>query len=322
MTTAYAWAPITKVEDQDDGTVMVYGPVSDAGIDRDFQRMGQAWLDEAMPAWMAESGNIREQHDGLRAVGVGVGLNRGSDGTHNLTAHVVDEAAVKKVKTKVLKGFSVGIRNPQVNFGKADAPNGEVVGGQIVEVSLVDRPSNPRSLFTMAKADSAGELTAVEHPTVVEVSALDRLAALLPDLAAHFTQNGETVTTPVTEPATTETEVAPAPTTVTPVETKTETPDMAAIVKAAVAEATTPLKDELTLMKADLAKALAMPEAGGPVAMRTASQAAAARGSDAASLRAQAADLLKQADDVRREDSTLAQGYRERAAELLRKADA
>jgi len=146
--TAYAWAPITKTEQRDDGTLMVYGPATDAGIDRDRQKMDQTWLDTAMPQWMAEGGNVRGQHNPQDAVGVGVGLTRGDDGTHNLAAHVVDPIAVKKVLAKVFKGFSVGVKDPHITFGKADAPAGLVDGGTICEVSLVDRPSNPRTLFT------------------------------------------------------------------------------------------------------------------------------------------------------------------------------
>jgi hypothetical protein len=104
--------------------------------------------------------------------------------------------------------------------------------------------------------------------------------------------------------------------------TKVDNPGIADIVKAAVAEATKPLTDQLELVKADVAKALAMPETGGPVAMRTASQTVAARGADAASLRAQAAALFAKADELRREDPTASVGYRERANDLLSKADA
>ena len=484
MTTAYAWAPITKVEEQDDGTVMVYGPAIDAGVDRDRQRFSQDWLDKAMPAWMAEGGNVREQHQPTRAVGVAVGLTRGEDGAHNLVAHVVDPLAVKKVQTKVLKGFSVGVKDPQLSFGKADAPNGEIVGGSIVEVSLVDRPANPRTLFTMVKADAAGELEDVEEPEVEEdeegfalaplgdvspetvdkaINAATReqmassgvamangdfpipdeghlrsavghlgnyegntaaakahiitraralgLVNLLPDewgvtkadavlaevhilvpatmvkadaasdvadamdaiacigrlICSEATSMGGGqlddadqiaclldavralkyfISCERAEPAgdsnvaaevadsmsvsgasymadAVKTETTPAQ---IPAETpdlaKVDNPDMAAIVKAAVAEATASLRDELLLVKADVTKALAMPEPGGPVAMRTASQTAAARGADAASLRAQAAGLLAKAEERRREDPLLAMGYRERAADLLAKADA
>lgn len=168
-TTTFAWAPITKTEEQDDGTLMVYGPAASSALDRDQQRLNADWLDKAMPEW-AQTGNIREQHDFKRAVGVGVGLAKGEDGTHNIAAHIVDDQAIKKIKAKVLKGFSVGIKDPKVVIGKADAPGGEVVGGTICEISVVDRPCNPGTLFEIAKADGAGDLHAVETPAVVEKS--------------------------------------------------------------------------------------------------------------------------------------------------------
>lgn len=170
MGNVYAWAPITKAEEQDDGTVMVYGLVTDAGLDRDQQRMSQAWLDTAMPKWMGESANIREQHDPKRAVGVGVGMTRSDEGAFLLTAHIVDPVAVKKVQAGVLKGYSIGVKNPIIDMGKSDAPNGEVTGGDVCEVSLADRPSHPRALFTMMKADGDGELEPVDAPEVVEVA--------------------------------------------------------------------------------------------------------------------------------------------------------
>ncbi|MFC8676680.1 hypothetical protein ACFUEN_28845 [Streptomyces griseorubiginosus] len=166
----YAWAPITKAEEQDDGTFLVYGPAASSHLDRDKQRLNSQWLDKAMPAWFADGANVREQHDAKRAVGVGVGLVKGDgDSGHMLASHIVDPVACLKVKHRVLKGYSVGIKNPRVKLGKADAPGGEVVGGDIVEVSIVDRPCNPTTLFELAKADGAtGELEAVDGALVVE----------------------------------------------------------------------------------------------------------------------------------------------------------
>lgn len=168
----YAWAPITKAEEQDDGTFMVYGPAASSHLDRDRQRLNADWLDKAMPAWFADGANVREQHDAKRAVGVGVGLVKGDgDSGHMLASHIVDPVACLKVKHKVLKGYSVGIKNPKVKLGKADAPGGEVVDGDIVEVSIVDRPCNPTTLFELAKADGAtGNLQAVDGALVVEKS--------------------------------------------------------------------------------------------------------------------------------------------------------
>lgn len=164
---AYAWAPITKTEEQEDGTLMVYGPAASSDLDRDQQRLNADWLDRAMPEW-AQVGNIREQHDSKKAVGVGVGLSKTEDGQHHIAAHIVDDGAVKKIKAKVLKGFSVGIKNPRVVLGKADAPGGEVVDGSICEISVVDRPCNPNTLFEIAKADGAGDLEVVTDALVVE----------------------------------------------------------------------------------------------------------------------------------------------------------
>jgi len=491
--TAYAWAPITKVEDQDDGTVMVYGPAADAGVDRDKQRLNQKWLDEALPQWLAEGGNVREQHDKLRAVGRGVGLTRGADGAHLLAAHVVDPVAVKKVKTNVLQGFSINIKEPRVEFGKADAPNGEIVGGTIPEVSLVDRPANPRTYFTMVKSDNGGELAPVDDPEVVEVDedeadeadvdkadtglmpmygddllkfvsaasrkrmaasgvAMDNgdfpipdeghlqsaigllggysgdkaaakahiisraralgLTSMLPDdwgvskadailaevrslvpnlekadsdvataqqaiacianlicseattmgagrlsdaydikclldavcalkyfiacesadTAQGQNQNGEVAMQ--TDGTLTDgggsMDVAGAAYDTSGLKADAPADDVSkvdmsafgAIVEAAITKAAQASEGRFAAIEAQLTKVLAMPEPGGPVAMRTASQAAAARGVDAVNLRRQAAEFIARADDLSREDPTAARGYRDRAAELLAKADA
>lgn len=202
--TAYAWAPITKSEKQDDGTVIVYGPAASSALDRDHQRLDDAWLDAAMPQWMAEGGNVREQHDAKRAVGVGVGMSKGDDGAHYIAAHIVDPVAVKKVETGVLKGFSVGIKSPRVEMGKADAPNGLVTAGSIVEISVVDRPANPGCLFELAKADGAGELAPVEDAQVTEKTdaeafglpqeLYDRLATPVKEALAELASGGATVT--------------------------------------------------------------------------------------------------------------------------------
>ncbi|MFF7411658.1 hypothetical protein [Streptomyces lydicus] len=204
---AYAWAPITKMQEEDDGTLLVYGPAASSDLDRDQQRLNSAWLDQAMPRWFSEGANVREQHDGRKAVGVGVGLTKGDDegGTHMLAARIVDPVAVAKCRHGVLKGFSVGIKSPKVTMGKAEAPGGEIVGGDIIEVSVVDRPCNPTTLFEIAKADgSGGDLEAVDDAHVTEKSdaeafglpqeLYDRLAAPVKDALAALAAGGASVT--------------------------------------------------------------------------------------------------------------------------------
>lgn len=169
METTYGWAPILKFEKNDDGTMFVTGKVSDSALDRDEQVCDQAWLDRAVPAWFGEGGNVREQHDGKRAVGVAVEHWKADDGGHFVRALVADPVAVTKVEHKVLRGFSIGIKNARVSKS-ASARNGAIVDGQIIEVSLVDRPANPGCLLELAKSDESGEIAPVapEDQTLVE----------------------------------------------------------------------------------------------------------------------------------------------------------
>lgn len=94
--------------------------------------------------------------------------------------------------------------------------------------------------------------------------------------------------------------------------------DATKAITAAAEERNTTLTAELETVKADLAKALALPEPGGPVITRTATQEATARRTDALQLHAQASELLAKAATAT--DPYLAQGYRERAAALSAKA--
>jgi hypothetical protein len=179
MSRTYAWAPITKAERQDDGSVVVTGLMTDSGRDRDGQGMNQQWLDEAVPAWFNESGNIREMHDRHSAAGVGIGLVRSDDGGYMLQARITDPTAATKClpaaegERPVYQGFSIGVREPRISFEKAEFPGGEVVGGYLCETSLADRPSNPRTVFTMVKADDDGSPVVVEVPEEVDPEQLD-----------------------------------------------------------------------------------------------------------------------------------------------------
>lgn len=156
MTMTSVFAPITKSVDQDDGTILVYGKATDGGLDSDQQRCDPAWLSTAMPKWYNNGlgGNVREQHDPHRAVGKAVEHEIADDG-HYVTARIVDPVAVAKTRAGVFTGFSIGIRSPKLS--KSDnAPNGLLVGGDIVELSLCDRPSNPSCLLTLVKAAKPG----------------------------------------------------------------------------------------------------------------------------------------------------------------------
>jgi len=147
---ATSYAQIIKQEKQADGTLIVYGKATDDALDIDNQICDAGWLNKAMPDWFKTGGNIREQHSNI-AAGVAKELNSKADG-HYISALIVDPVSVKKVETGVLKGFSIGIRSPRV-VRDEKAANGRIIDGQIVEVSLVDRPANPNAKLTLAKSD-------------------------------------------------------------------------------------------------------------------------------------------------------------------------
>ena len=138
FTTGYA--QIVKYDKNEDGTLSVYGKATDDTLDLDSQICDPKWLDTAMPRWFKTGGNIREMH-GPSAAGIAKEYEAKNDG-HYINVLVVDPLAAKNVETGVYQGFSIGIKSPRV-IQDSKAANGRIIDGQIVEVSLVDRPGNP-----------------------------------------------------------------------------------------------------------------------------------------------------------------------------------
>lgn len=146
----YGYWPIdlAKSYETDDG-LMVYGKAAGPGLDLDKQRFSAEYLKSAVPEWFKWA-NVREQHQQI-AAGVGHELEEKGNGEYWVKALIVDPVTIKKVKTKVLKGFSPGIRNGRVRKS-ASAPNGEIWAGDMIELSLVDRPSDPTNGITICKS--------------------------------------------------------------------------------------------------------------------------------------------------------------------------
>lgn len=164
MNEAHLYAEIVKHQRDGDGNLVVFGKATGPDLDIDQQVMDPAWLAKAMPAWFSSGANIREQHQPI-AAGVGRELEQRGD-SWMLAATVVDPGSAKKVEAGVLKGFSIGVKAPQI-VKDVMAPGGRVVGGQIVEVSLVDRPANPSCTLVLTKALKPG-------PAIVQARAIDQ----------------------------------------------------------------------------------------------------------------------------------------------------
>lgn len=143
---AYA-GDITVKGRTDSGDLIVQGVATNDALDLDGDRCDPQWLKSAMPKWM-EWGNIREQHSSIAA---GVGIELAEQGTDwHLKALITDPNTAHKFETGTLKGWSVGIKNARVRTDKSGQR--WICGGDIVEISGVDRPCNPTCAAGIVKS--------------------------------------------------------------------------------------------------------------------------------------------------------------------------
>lgn len=185
--------PILKYDTTDDGDLLVYGKATDASIDSDDQIVDADWSAKALEEWLKTGGNVRVQHSPyLYPAGKGVEITTSGDG-HYVKALVVEPTAKQLVKKGVLTAYSVGIGRPQIVRDTA-AKGGRIVGGKLIEISLVDRPANSNCGFTIAKSadgavvdaeetfgDIAAALAAVEEKVDSAVSPAADFASMLAD---------------------------------------------------------------------------------------------------------------------------------------------
>lgn len=165
----FASLDLAKTEEQDDGTIKVWGYASADTEDSDGEIITADAMKAALPDYM-KWGAVREMHQ-AKAAGTAIEAEVQNDGKTWFGAHIVDAEAVKKVKTNVYKGFSIGGK-----VTERDELNKTVIKGlNLIEVSLVDRPANPEAVLTMYKAETLED----EPPAGEEISAVDQLADLL-----------------------------------------------------------------------------------------------------------------------------------------------
>lgn len=141
------YGEIAKVEDQDDGTIKVWGIASSESEDSDGETITAEAMKAALPDYM-KFGAVREMHQ-PKAAGTALEVEVLDDGQTKLCAHIVDSEAIKKVKTGVYKGFSIGGKVTD----RDDLKKTTITGLKLTEISLVDRPANPDAVITCYKAD-------------------------------------------------------------------------------------------------------------------------------------------------------------------------
>lgn len=147
---------INKSEEQDDGTLKVWGIASTDAMDSDGEVITAEAMKSAIPDYM-KFGAVREMHGNV-AAGTALEISVGEDGVTNFCALIVDPVAVKKVQTGTYKGFSIGGK-----VLKRDINNqNKITEIKLVEVSVVDRPANPEAVFTMYKCESVDNEQVIE----------------------------------------------------------------------------------------------------------------------------------------------------------------
>lgn len=148
--------PITKFETTENGDLYVYGKATDGSVDSDEQIVDTDFSSKAIADWLASGANVRVQHNAQRdPAGVGVEINTDADGTTWVKSLVVEPVAKTLVKNKALRAYSVGIARPKI-VRDAVARGGRIVDGEIVEISLVDRPANKNCGIELVKANKDG----------------------------------------------------------------------------------------------------------------------------------------------------------------------
>lgn len=170
------YAELAKVEDQDDGTLRVYGYASTGGEDSDGEVITPEAMKAALPDYM-KWGAVREMHQ-AKAAGTAIEAEVRDDGKTWFGAHIVDTEACKKIKANVYKGLSIGGRVT----GRDDVNKSKITGLNLVEVSLVDRPANPECVLTMYKAEALDEAPSAEVAAVNAIAKILDEGAILPSV--------------------------------------------------------------------------------------------------------------------------------------------
>ena len=163
------YAQLQKVEDQDDGTIKVYGIASTESRDSAGEIITADAIRKALPGYLKYPA-LRQMHQ-LDAVGKTIDLEVGDDNITRIAAHVVDPLAILKVRSGVFSGFSIG---GKVTKRDPDAPK-TITGIALSEISLVDRPCQGEAAITMWKADAfdqEDESMAAKKPDAVDLGSV------------------------------------------------------------------------------------------------------------------------------------------------------
>lgn len=160
---------------------IVVGYASSERVDGQNDIVDPEALNQALGDYM-QWANLREMHQ-PKAVGKVLSATpiRGTiqlkDGTKltnplRIICQIVDSDTWEKVKTGVLKGFSIGGKVLQASTNKMNGKEvRRITGLQLHEISLVDRPANPDArIVLMKRDDSASTEDIIQKASAVDPS--------------------------------------------------------------------------------------------------------------------------------------------------------
>lgn len=148
------YAQITKV---DEDKKIVEGFATTESVDSQGEVVKLSAIKKALPEYMKYA-NLREMHQ-WSAVGktIAAKADEKKKGLW-IRGKIIDETAWEKVKAKVYNGFSIG--------GVVGKKIGNIIHELALnEISLVDRPANPKAMFTMVKIKEGGKVMEKQSPT-------------------------------------------------------------------------------------------------------------------------------------------------------------
>jgi hypothetical protein len=146
MTTMQLYARIEKAIPRDDGTLEVHGICSTEDVDDQGEVVKADAMRAALPDYLRFP-TIREMH-GLAAAGTALEVDVGADNITRVVARIVDPVAIRKVRERVYRGFSLGGNVLE----RAAGDMRTITKLKLSEISLVDRPANPNAVCEFWKA--------------------------------------------------------------------------------------------------------------------------------------------------------------------------
>lgn len=148
------YAPITKIDEE---KRMVYGYATTGTEDSQGEIVDLQASFDAVDEYK-EWATIKEMHNQQTAAGIATVIEKHPGVGVYVGTNIVDDQAWKKVMAKVYRGFSIGGKT--ISKVKGEDGKTHITKYKLHEISLVDKPANPDTLFQVMKRDFTADADA------------------------------------------------------------------------------------------------------------------------------------------------------------------